>query len=149
MSKGNGLRRHYDKLEPEERFRLDVLAMARGDEQESERLTRTCPTRHYAMTDMAFADRWQAALQISTITFMEIERHLAKIRMVAAFREMGPYLRMLMKNNGDDAYFDGHRAGSAHAWAKAGMEGGPPGWKADDEIANQNADPEIDEGLRT
>jgi hypothetical protein len=28
------------------------------------------------------------------------------------------------------------------------MEGGPPGWEADDEIANQNADPEIDEGLR-
>jgi hypothetical protein len=34
----NGLRRHYGKLEPDERFRLDVLAMARGDRQESERL---------------------------------------------------------------------------------------------------------------
>jgi hypothetical protein len=29
MSK-NGLHRHYDKLTPGERFRLDVLAMARG-----------------------------------------------------------------------------------------------------------------------
>ncbi len=37
MSK-NGLKRHYDKLTPAERFRLDVLAMARGDKQESERL---------------------------------------------------------------------------------------------------------------
>ncbi len=34
----NGPHRHYDKLEPDERFRLDVLAMARGDKQESERL---------------------------------------------------------------------------------------------------------------
>jgi hypothetical protein len=41
MSK-NGLRRHYDRLTPEERFRLDVLAQARGDLEESERLTRTC-----------------------------------------------------------------------------------------------------------
>ena len=29
MSK-NGLHRHYDRLMSEERFRLDVLAMARG-----------------------------------------------------------------------------------------------------------------------
>ena len=41
MSKGNGLVRHYDKLSPEERFRLDVLEMARGDEQESENLEAT------------------------------------------------------------------------------------------------------------
>ena len=101
----------------EERFRLDVLAMARGDSVESERLTRSCPMRSYTMTDLAFSDRWRAALEISSITFMELERHLAKIQMVAAFREMGPYLRTIMKNNGDDAYFDGHRAGSAHAWA--------------------------------
>jgi len=39
----NGLHRHYDKLTAEERFRLDVLAMARGDLQESERLVSSCP----------------------------------------------------------------------------------------------------------
>src|SRR5215213_9144786 len=33
----NGLRRHYDRLTPEERFRLDVSAMARGDAAESGR----------------------------------------------------------------------------------------------------------------
>jgi len=104
MSKKSGLHRHYDKLEPEERFRLDVLAMARGAEVESERLTRSCPMRRYSMTDLAFSDRWRAALEISTITFMEIEKHLAKIQMVRAFREMGPYLRTLMNCNGEDAY---------------------------------------------
>ena len=34
----DGLRRHYDRLTPEERFRLDVSALARGDTAESERL---------------------------------------------------------------------------------------------------------------
>jgi hypothetical protein len=34
MSKKNGLHRMYDRLEAEERFRLDILAMARGDMQE-------------------------------------------------------------------------------------------------------------------
>jgi hypothetical protein len=42
MSTKKGLDRLYDKLTPEERFRLSVLALARGDE-ESERLTATCP----------------------------------------------------------------------------------------------------------
>ena len=32
----NGLGKLYDRLTPEERFRLDVLAMARGDVEESE-----------------------------------------------------------------------------------------------------------------
>ena len=54
MSK-KALHRAYDRLTPEERFRLDVLATARGDlekalhraydrltPEESERLTRTC-----------------------------------------------------------------------------------------------------------
>lgn len=31
--KHNSLHRHYNRLTPEERFRLDVLAMAREDER--------------------------------------------------------------------------------------------------------------------
>lgn len=42
MSK-SGLHRHYGKLTAEERFRLDVLATARGDLQESQRLVSSCP----------------------------------------------------------------------------------------------------------
>jgi hypothetical protein len=34
-----GLDKLYDRLTPEERFRLDVEATARGDEEESRRLT--------------------------------------------------------------------------------------------------------------
>jgi hypothetical protein len=57
MSIRKGLGRLYDRLSPEERFRLDVLAMARGDEEESERLTATCPCRDYTMNDWGFVGR--------------------------------------------------------------------------------------------
>ena len=53
----NGLHRHYDRLDADERFRLDVLAMARGDKQESERLVTSCPRFTYTMTDREFAGR--------------------------------------------------------------------------------------------
>jgi hypothetical protein len=43
--KRNGHARYYDRLTAAERFALDVEAMARGDNEESELLTRTGP-RH-------------------------------------------------------------------------------------------------------
>ena len=49
--------RLYHQLTPEERFRLDVLALARGDEEESERLVATCPHRRYTMRDQRFVER--------------------------------------------------------------------------------------------
>src|ERR671916_219070 len=57
MSTKKGLGRLYDKLSLEERFRLDVLAMARGEEEESERLTATCPRRVYTMNDWGSSGR--------------------------------------------------------------------------------------------
>jgi hypothetical protein len=61
MSSKKGLGHLYDRLTPEERFRLDVLALARGDEEESERLIRTCPRRGYTMNEWGFVGRWEAA----------------------------------------------------------------------------------------
>jgi len=46
------------------------------------------------------------------------------------------------------AYFDGHKAGSRHAWNNSGKTGEPPGWEADEEKAERNADPTIDEDLQ-
>jgi hypothetical protein len=65
MSGKKGLGRLYDRLTPEERFRLDVLALARGDEEESERLTATCPRRAYTMNDWEFVGRWDAARELA------------------------------------------------------------------------------------
>jgi hypothetical protein len=148
MSTKKGLGRLYDRLTPEERFRLDVLAIARGDEEESERLTATCPRRDYTMTDWDFVGRWEAARDLSMLAYVDVVRRLDKIRVIAAFRGLFPYLSTIWQDDVHEAYFDGHMAGSRHAWNRSGKTGEPPGWEADEEEAERNADPTIDEDLR-
>jgi hypothetical protein len=147
MSTKKGLGRLYDRLSPEERFRLNVLALARGDEEESERLTATCPRRGYAMYDWGFVGRWEAARELALLTYVDVVRCLEKIKMIDAFRGLFPYLSTIWQDDVHSAYFDGHLAGSRHAWNRSGKAGEPPGWEADEE-AERNADPTIDENLQ-
>jgi hypothetical protein len=139
--KRNELGRLYNRLSAEERFRADLLAMARGDKEESERLTRTCPKRDYIMNDWAFVGRWEAAKILAMLAHMDLARCMDKITMLQALRETFPYLRTVWTNDVHEAYFDGHEAGSRYAWSKAGMEGDPPGWEQDLGEADENADP--------
>ena len=125
MSK-NGLHRHYDRFTPEERFRLDVLAMARGDERESEKLTNTCPKRSYTMNDYAFVRRWETARELAYLVHMDYGRCQDKIQMIRAFRVVFPYLRTVWENDTLEAYLDGHHAGSRHAWTVVGAGGSRP-----------------------
>jgi hypothetical protein len=148
MSGKKGLGRLYDRFTPEERFRLDVLALARGDEEESERLIRTCPRRGYTMNDWAFVGRWEAARELAMLAYMDVVRRLDKIKMIGAFRGMFPYLSTILQDDVHWAYFDGHMAGSRHAWNSSGKAGEPPGWETDEEEAERNADPTIDEDLK-
>jgi hypothetical protein len=148
MSSKKGLGRLYDRLTLEERFRLDVLAMARGDEEESERLTATCPRRGYTMNDWGFVGRWEAARELATLAYGEVVRRLDKINTIAAFRSLFPYLSTIWQDDVHSAYFDGHKAGSRHAWNSSSKTGEPPGWEADEEEAERNADPTIDEDLQ-
>jgi hypothetical protein len=127
MSK-NGLRRYYDRLRPEERFRLDVLAMARGDAAESERLVLSCPRFSYTMNDRKFAGRWQGATEITLRVYIPLGEQLAKLQMVDGLRAIVPYSQTLLSNIAFEAYFTGHESGSRHAWAYAGKSGGPPAW---------------------
>jgi hypothetical protein len=124
----NGLHRHYDKLTAEERFRLDVLAMARGDLQESKRLVSSCPRESYTMNERGFGARWNKAVDITLRFYVSLGERLAKLRMVDAFREMVPYQQTLSSNMAFDAYFTGHKSGSYHAWSFAGKTGHPPAW---------------------
>jgi hypothetical protein len=142
------LGRLYDRLTPEERFRLDVLAIARGDEEESELLTVTCPRRDYTMSDWGFVGRWEAARELALLAYVDVARRLDKIKMIGAFRGLFPYLSTIWQDDVHWAYFDGHRAGSCHAWKRSGKAGEPPGWEADEEDAERNADPTIDEDLQ-
>jgi hypothetical protein len=130
--KSNGMHRLYDQLEPDERFRLHLLAMARGDEQESERLVRTCPRHTYTMNDRAFTGRWTGAMEITLRVLLPLEQLLCKLQMIDAFRAVIPYAQTLAQNAAFDAYFDGHRSGSYHAWNAAGRTGCPPAWPGED-----------------
>ena len=128
MSKGNGLVRHYDKLDAAERFRLDVLAMARGDDHESARLVSSCPRWTYTTNDRAFTGRWSGAENITLRMCAPVLEQLGKLRLVDSMRVMEPYLGALYENTAFDAYHKGHEAGSYHAWNYAGRAGHPPAW---------------------
>ena len=147
MSSKKGLGRLYDRLTPEERFRLGVLALARGDEEESERLARTCPRHTYTMNDLEFVGRWEAARELAMCAYVDVVRRLDKIKMIVAFRRLFPYLSTIWQDDVHEAYFDGHMAGSRHAWNMSGKAGGPPGWEVDEEEAERSADPTIDKDL--
>ena len=145
--KQKGLGKLYDRLTPEERFKLDVEAMARGDTEESRRLVDTCPRRTYTMNDPGFTWRWDGAIHLTMAMLMDLRQNTGRLRMIDAFRTALPYLEVLRQNDTHHAYFDGHISGSRHAWKAAGKTGDPPGWEDDDEKAEQNRDPEIDEDL--
>jgi hypothetical protein len=63
--KQSGHAGYYDRLTPEERFRLDVLATARGDVEESELLLRTCQRETYTMNHLGFTGRWDGTRDIT------------------------------------------------------------------------------------
>jgi hypothetical protein len=81
------------------------------------------------------------------LTYVDVVRRLDKIKMIAAFRGLFPYLSNIWQDDVDEAYFAGHMAGSRHVWNCSGKAGEPPGWEADEEEARRNADPTIDEDL--
>ena len=142
--KGNGLGKLYDKLTPEERFRLDLEAMARGDREESERLTRTCPRQTYVMNDWGFAGRWSLTTELTLRVYARIAQLLERLRMADAFRTLPPYSNQLTQNVAEEAYFDGHKAGSYKAWNDAGKTGRPPGWS---DLEEDEEDPVIERDL--
>jgi hypothetical protein len=78
--KQNGLGKLYDCLTPEERFRLDVEAMARGDKQESRRLTDTCPRRTFTMNEPGFTGRWDGAIHLTMAMLMDFSWTLGSSR---------------------------------------------------------------------
>lgn len=141
----NGLKLHYDKLTPEERFRLDVLAMARGDKQESERLVSSCPKFTYTITDNAFSGRWLGALDITLRSYLWVAGYLDRLKTLEAIWEILPLQAGYARDRTRDAYVEGHRAGARQAWRGEGpasewplegideAEGGPAGlsWRVD------------------
>ena len=155
MSK-NGLRRHYDKLTPEERFRLDVLAMDRGDMRESERLVSSCPRFSYTMTDRHFSGRWLRVMDMTLRCYVWVAEHLDSIDALRAVGAVLPIQDGYARERMRDAFVEGHRAGARQAWGLTGAEGAAPEWPLEgidearvDELAGLGASimPEILDGL--
>jgi hypothetical protein len=126
--KSNGHARYYDKLTPEERFRLDVLAMARGDKEESELLVRSCPRLQYTMNHRGFTGRWLGAMDITLRTYLEVAGYLDRIKAMEMVRVIIPYSETFAQDTALDTYLDGHRAGARQAWREAGKKGEAPEW---------------------
>ena len=108
-----------------------MLATAREDSRESERLVASCPRFSYTMNEMGFVERWRSAIEITLRVYIPLGEQLAKLQMIDAFRVFVPYSQTLSSNMVLDAYYKGHEAGSRHAWAYAGKSGAPPAWPED------------------
>lgn len=107
--------RLYERLTPEERFRLALEAMARDDEQEMRRLAESCPKKTYTMRDADFID------------LLEASRYLA---LGFSLLWLDAYRRYLALEAAAKAYFDalsfftwGYVLGANNAWKRAGRKG--------------------------
>lgn len=116
--KGGGLGKLYDQLTIEERFRLRLRALARGDHADCQRLDRTCSGLQYR----AYCDRLEASEVLTLCTMVELLPKLAKLRMVGAVRPMVAYLEAAAEDGAAMGYLDGYAAG----WRAAGKRGDPP-----------------------
>ena len=143
--KKKGLGNLYDRFTPEERFRLYIEAVHRGDEAEVDHLLDSCPRKNYSMREFAFSGRCMVSNRITMGVCMELAPHLAKLEMIEAFRKILPLIFKICIDEADLAYFDGHKAGSKRAWEAAGKAGEPPGWEEGDE--EEDEDPVIEEDL--
>ncbi len=119
----------YNRFTSEERFRLVIEALSRGDEEEAKRLAETCPRATYSMSEPACGDRLRASWEIAMVLCLDLAPRLAKLRMIEAFRETLPNHFNRCIDEAHFAYLDGHQAGSKRAWEAAGKEGDPPGWE--------------------
>ena len=140
-----GLGKLYDRFTPEERFRLDLEAMSRGDEEESRRLVDSCPRKSYTMSDLAFTDRWLVSEVITLTVCIDLAQHLSRLRILIAFREALPQTYNACEQQAILAYLDGYEAGTRRAsWEEAGMEGDPPRWRNGDQ---EEEDPALEKAL--
>ena len=136
----------YDRFTPDERFRLAIEALVRGDEEEVQRLRDTCPREIYRMTELAYRDRVTRSMEMTMGVCLDLVPHLAQLWMIRGFREALPLTYNACEDVAVLAYLDGHKAGSKHAWQTAGKIGEPPpGWE---QGGKEDEDPVTEENLQ-
>ena len=125
MKKGR-LDKFYPSFTGEERFRLYLEALYRGDEAEVERLLESCPRESYVMNEVDFAGRWKAGKEIVVMLGLALAPLLTRLESIVSFREALSNLSKRYINEGVVAYLDGYQAGAKRAWEVAGKTGDPP-----------------------
>lgn len=60
---------NYRKFTGEERFKLVMEALVRGDEKEAQKLWETCPIHTYSITDMQFRERVSGIIMLGDLFF--------------------------------------------------------------------------------
>jgi hypothetical protein len=136
--KKDRLDKPYYFLTPEERFRLSIEALSRGDEAEVKRLDENCLRETYSMNQAAYTDRCRASKEMVDVICSALDPRLAELKVIEAFEKTLPYVFDICFVEMVCAYFEGHEAGSRRAWAAAGMKGDPPGWREQDEEPEMN-----------
>src|SRR5688572_27421907 len=88
MMKSDGLSKLYDTLTLDERFRLRIRALGRGDKADWERLDRACPYGQY----QEYCSRLDASDMLTLCTLVELLPLLAKLDMVDGLRPVVEFL---------------------------------------------------------
>ena len=107
----DGLAKLYDRLTPEERFRLYIEAIARGDEEEWRNLEKSCPRLVYEMNDQAYEDRVRASEEVTLAVCLDLAPRVAKLKMLMAFSDALPGLQNICLCEAHMAYLRGYAAG--------------------------------------
>jgi len=115
--------RVYPSIPPQERFQLVIKAVAKGDEEEADRLAESCPRKNYRMRDASFIARVEAANTLTLGFALEMAERHGRLEMVKALEEFADYL---LDKLTFQAVLDMESAYQL-GWRHAGGKGEPPG----------------------
>ncbi len=80
------LSRHYDQLTPRERLRLSLAGLARGDEEEVDRLQERCPRRTLTVQDPQYSelrDCMEEAIVGVVMCWLDVSHYVVRARLCA------------------------------------------------------------------
>ena len=128
----DGLGKLYDRLTPEERFRLVIEAEVRGDKGEFGRLVQSAPRYTCTMADPAYTRLLRASRDVTWAVCLDLYPRLGQVRIVRSFSEALPLTYNACEGEAHLAYLDGRETGAREGWRAAGKEGNPPEPDEDD-----------------
>jgi hypothetical protein len=139
MKKDRSLGKLYDRLTLDERVKLIIQAAARGDAEDVQRLAESCPTKTYAINDIAFGDQISGSWKITMMLCHLLASSLARLHTIAPVREVLPYAFDHCISGARLAYLRGLEMGVSRAWEAAGKKGDPPARLLKEEAQEENS----------